>query len=410
MESCEKKLHRSVYIALCGIFSFHYVELTCLIIYNLLKGRKAHIKKKYIKTPLKILAIVSIYGFFSCHMLGYDTNKLIQQSVTFAAFIFLYGLFFSSTTINLQDLFKKYLLMCFIISIFGYIQIFTFFFWDIDIFKNFTWLGETQIITKGIIRPRAFCPESGHLGTILSPALIYIIYFKDKWHVLKEKKYFIILMAILTMSMTAILAICAALYFRFISKSKTIDIIVLLVIALWGVGFFVVSAQHANIQKTSAANIEGIKMRILETGSLLFSLNDIDAIESTNSTTYALMSNFYVAMKAPHRLLGTGLGTHQFNYFRVYQSKEYYAYGLNSSDGYSLLNRLFSEFGIIGLLLYLFVIFRNVNRKDVISFSLLFYIIGSILRGGNYFVSGLIFFHFFFILAKAQYNTKAINC
>jgi hypothetical protein len=406
MELLEKKLRKSANVVLYGIFSFHYIELLCLAVYALLKINKIHIEKNYFVTPLKVLAVMVAYGVISCHLLGYSSFKLLQQSCIFIVFFALYTVFFSATRINLQDLFKKYLLACYYVSILAYIQIFIYFVFNFDIFSFGTWLGETQLIQARIIRPRAFCPESGHLGTIFSPALVYIIFFKDKLRILHKKKFVILSLAMLTMSMNAYISICAALYFRFISKRKITDYFFLCVILLWGVTSFVNMSQNVDVQRTDRANFEGIKMRVFETGAILFSLEDLAAIEGTNSSTYALASNFYVAMKAPLRILGTGLGTHRYNYQRINRSNDYYAYGLNSEDGYSLLNRIFSEFGIVGLFLYLFAVFRRVDRHDIISFSLLFYIIGAFLRGGNYFVSGLIFFHYFFFIAKSQYYKR----
>ena len=88
-------------------------------------------------------------------------------------------------------------------------------------------------------------------------------------------------------------------------------------------------------------------------------------------SSYATMVNVWVALNAPNRIMGTGLGTHELNYYREYKS-DYIFYGLNAQDGYSLLNRLYSEFGVLGLILCLWVIYRNYNLNNIINISVFF--------------------------------------
>jgi len=377
-------------------------------VYFFIYKNKIQIRRDYINKPLFVLVLIIVYSVVSFSFLEYDLKKLFQQSFLFFLFIIMYGTFFSINEKKLDDIFKGYLNASFVVSILGLVQVVFYYLTFVDIFAHFSWLGRAHCITNSLIRLHSICPEGGQLGTVLSPAIVYIIYFKDKWNFLGWKKWVIVIAGLMTFSITFFIALFFSLYFRFVSKNKIVDIIVLILLIMWGVNFIVVtSGKYSRAEEKSG--LAGIEMRLAESAALLFSLNDLESIKNTNTSTYAWMTNFYVSRHAPYRIFGTGLGSHQQNYLNVYHDDSAYAYGLNSEDGYSLLNRIFSEFGILGLICYICMIFRHVDRNDVVSFSVLFFIIGSFLRGGNYFLTGCIFFHYLFFLAKKQNYQNKLN-
>lgn len=122
---------------------------------------------------------------------------------------------------------------------------------------------------------------------------------------------------------------------------------------------------------------------------------DPDVFETLNMSSYATMVNGVGSLNAPNRIMGTGLGTHELNYYREYKS-DYIFYGLNAQDGYSLLNRLYSEFGVLGLILCLWVIYRNYNLNNIINISVFFLILTLLIRGGHYVRYGFIFWAFLY--------------
>ena len=46
---------------------------------------------------------------------------------------------------------------------------------------------------------------------------------------------------------------------------------------------------------------------------------DPDVFETLNMSSYATMVNVWVALNAPNRIMGTGFGTHELNYYREYK-------------------------------------------------------------------------------------------
>lgn len=391
---------------LWGIFAYTELELLSIIIFFISYKKKVSISKKIFNIPFFILTGIFFYSFISCLILNYDINKLIQQYLYISLFILCYSLFFSFWGKKLNILFANLMKVSYYVSLLGIIQIVIYYVTNFDIFGILTWLPSSPTIAPKIIRVHSICPEAGQLGTLLCPSIIYFFYYNDPWKLLHRKKYIILLTALLTTSLTVYIAIICSLYFKFISKKKYIDYIAIILLSLGGFNILLGSIKNIDITSTDESGINGVLIRLQDTSNLLFNLNDLSSIEKTNTSTYAWAANFYVARHAPNRITGTGLGTHKQNYHKVYSSSNRDEYGLNDDEGYSLLNRIYSEFGIIGLLSYIYLVMRKMNRKNMISFSLFFYLLGSFFRGGNYMAAGIIFYHFFFFLSKGQENKR----
>lgn len=99
-----------------------------------------------------------------------------------------------------------------------------------------------------------------------------------------------------------------------------------------------------------------------------FSPNDFEML---NLSSYSILSNLWVASQAPMRMTGTGLGSHELNYERVYQSDDP-KYGSNKTDAYSLLIRIYSEFGYLGLFLFFVFLIKFYNPANVMSKCMIF--------------------------------------
>lgn len=407
------KFSKAVSVVLYSIFCYTWVELLGLIYFYFSKGHKNGLYRPYFKLPLIILIVIFVYSLISCTYFEYDYSKLFQQFGAILLYIYLYSIFFSYARVDLRQLFIRYIKVSYYVSLLGIVQIAVYYVTNVDIFRAFSWFESPPMLGANIIRLRSICPEGGQLGTILAPAFIYCFYFNDSFRILKNKKWIIGIAALLTSAMTIVVTTIIMLYLKYVSKNKVIDFITLLVLTLGGTVFLITTISRTEKVTSSNAGFDGIIMRVQDTTDILLSLDDLDKLEDTNSSTYAWATNFYVARHAPSRLAGTGLGTHQQNYHSVYKNSNAYSYGLNAEEGYSLLNRIFSEFGYIGLVLYLFFMIRHLDRKDVISFSLFFYILSAFLRGGNYLIAGVIFFHYFYIISKEMNygkNNKRNNC
>ncbi len=83
-----------------------------------------------------------------------------------------------------------------------------------------------------------------------------------------------------------------------------------------------------------------------------------------SSTSLSFLSNFEVAkysiQKSP--LIGSGLGGNEMMYERYFSGtafKYHYLYGVNALSAHNLLIRIFSEMGLVGGVLYIFLLVRG---------------------------------------------------
>lgn len=386
------------------LFCWGYIELVNLLFFLFTDRNRPFVRYSYFRKPFLVLVILFIYSFLSSYILDYQLFKLFQQFFVISIVMYIYSRFFDKYEGNTELLFINYIKASVLISVLGLLQVIVYFFSRIDIFSIFSWLPFPHTLGNGLIRLRSICPEGGMLGTLLNPCLVYLFYFNDKYQLIGKYKYVILLAAILTSAGTTVVTFASIFYFKYISKHKYIDFVFALFLVLGGIGFFISMSSSNMIYNKNSRGLGAVIYKIQETANVLTSLDDFESIEGTNVSTFVLTSNFYASNNAPNRLLGTGLGTHRQNYENYVPYSRHPAYGLNKDDGYSLMNRMYSEFGIVGILLFIVFVLKGLDRKDVISFSVLFYIVGVFLRGGLYWQTGNIFFFYLFFLAKKRYN------
>ena len=133
-------------------------------------------------------------------------------------------------------------------------------------------------------------------------------------------------------------------------------------------------------------------------------------LTSVNLTTFSFYSNLEVALSSldRHFPFGAGMGNHysEYQYFIDYINSDFKslrAVGINQESGHSLIIRVLSEFGFLGLLcvffyfLYVFIkIFINgenkVSEDKLIAYSCFSTLLFRIFKLGGYIDYGLIIF------------------
>jgi hypothetical protein len=152
--------------------------------------------------------------------------------------------------------------------------------------------------------------------------------------------------------------------------------------------------------------------------SLVNMLKDVKKFSYTTSdaTGWALVSNMMIAQEGLRRsfYLGTGLNTHEYTYdenIRKIFRNDQIILELNKADAGSIFIRIVSEFGILGIALYIFYLFyfrirtenSNSQLKSINNLCLVFLITYSIRSGQyiyDYFILYLALFYTSFILNK----------
>ena len=370
------------------------------------------VSKKAITFPFKLaLSMLAVYAvsLFASYSVGYSIEKSIQQMIFITLFIFCYYQIFNARTErteHIYTLFRAYLSVSLFMALMAIVQVVIYYILRIDIvdYLNinafFVKTQGTAHVTETLIRGRAFAPEAGHLSTLLLPTVFYTFFYGDPKNVFNLRQKIILLIgSLLTFSPLTYIAYAVVglnyLSLRFRHFRTPIFIA--------GVAFLAYTFITAK-EKTFAAEssgIEGIQMRIIDTYKVFETFSDPRTIIEKNTSTAVLQSQLYSAFEAPSRWIGTGLGTNsqsfQNAFLSFYSRTDNYAFlNLNADDAYSLGIRLFSEMGVIGLLLYLWFVIRHFNRYNYLNICVLSIIIAYFFRGGSYFSYGIIFFHFFY--------------
>jgi hypothetical protein len=151
-------------------------------------------------------------------------------------------------------------------------------------------------------------------------------------------------------------------------------------------------------------------------------------LSKANLSTYALLSNFYVANQSflSNPLLGNGMGSHVNSRIRYLNEiegiqvfEEMGLETLNDRDAGSLFTRVLSELGIVGILgIFYFIIRFYVPSKNgeitfqaITSRAILLYFFSKLLREGHYFSPEMYFFVFLFVFIKIDSSKyKPFNC
>ena len=355
-------------------------------------------------TPILFLKVgvpkFLFYGSFAFIIIGLVNVSLLNNSLFNFIKIFL-GLLLSTyffysllylKKFNVKLFFNIYCKLCLIVSFIGLLQVISFFI-NFKYGFDYSWiLNKWGFIKGGIvgIRVNSILAEPSQLGIVLSPALFVSVrnlirrkafYFK-RWQSL-----LIVLIVILTTSTIAYFGLLLIILIN--TKSfKLRYILIGLIISIFGIFL-------------AYRNVNEFKLRVDAAKGLW--LDENFDIVNTNNSSFVLYNNLHIAkqnlLKKP--LFGTGLGSHEFAFKKFSLTKKLlnYNFEFNVKDGNSLLIRLCTETGLIGVILVMFFCAKNLiieseknekfEIKFVISNAIFILIVLSLLRQGNYMLNGL---------------------
>lgn len=235
-------------------------------------------------------------------------------------------------------------------------------------------------LTADFWRLKSVFAEPAHYATAMTPATAYALATARK---APGKAAILGSAMLLTISLTGFIGLGLTLAFVVGRRWYTRLVLASLGTALM-VGAYVASPE--------------IRMRIDDTARVATTADFAEA----NLSTYALLSNLYVAWSAfsENPAVGGGLGSHKFSHDRFIGKLE----GLdafedyleqNKQDANSLLARTLSEQGLVGIVLVLLFLWRFWRAADpdhqVISTSIMVYFLLKLIRDGHYFTPEFFF-------------------
>lgn len=274
----------------------------------------------------------------------------------------------------------------------------------IDTLSNMKWLIKSQSSTP-LGRSAAFLNEPSTCALVLFPMTflslyLYIGKYKEKLElkISNWQRVVIILGFITTGSSSGFIGICIGLVIIALEYGLNYKQLIILI-----VGFFILGGIYKSVPL--------IKERIDDTYLLL---RGEQSLSFANVSTQTLILNKNIAMDSfkVTKGFGGGLGSHQISYSKyISKYSEPNLLYLNQQDANSMMLRIISELGILGLVISFcflwFYRYRKADKKDenfrIISLMCLSYILMRFTRYGHYFDCG------FFMFVSIYYKCYEIS-
>ncbi len=258
--------------------------------------------------------------------------------------------------------------------------------------------------------------EPAHYAAIMLPA-IYIYW--------KQKKYFRVFVLLFTVVLSKSSIGFIGLFLMIIIplfKAKYFIKYLLVSLIPLGAGFYYL---HSNWDKdVNSEDSSFFIRRAKQTVESFSAINDGKFKQSTNLSSYALLSNMFITKTSfIHNPLGTGLGSYRSQYEKYYSLMKPPDYlitlglsKINKDDANSLLLRLLVDFGVFALFILFYFIFRAIHvfkgESKEIEQGAFFYLIIKLLREGHFFPPEFYFFLLIFIKdfnEDSTHNRRLLN-
>lgn len=354
----------------------------------------------FFKINYKLLFLIMTLGLISIFKVignGYPLIRCLEQIILLLVMFLGFDKFFENY--GYEKLFDIYLKITCFISILGIFQFIIYLFFKIDIFPYPIGCNSRILPTFGsdLARIRSVAYEPGWLAQTMLPACIYSIE-----NIIRNKKikinYLIILLAFFMTQASAAFIVVPVYFFITRFKKPALKNILKVSIAI-PLGLFLTQSIWWNKYIDTIQSFKSLKTGIFE---------------NINASSFAILSNLYVALNNDNLFFGTGLGTHPYSYLRNFKNLEtgvYYFYGLNAMDAYSLATRIVSEMGVVILALFIIFIIVYLNfddsNKGIINRCALAGILSFFLRGGLYTKFGTAFIIILFF--KTSIKNKGVE-
>jgi hypothetical protein len=311
---------------------------------------------------------------------------------------------------DFKKLFSIYIKFCFWICVIALIQLVSYFIgfkWGYD----YSWLfNKWGFVEGGLVgfRVNSILSEPAQLAIVLSPALYISIrnLLHKKNHLLnKYQSLVVLLITLLTTSSVGFIGLLVSL----LLNTQSFRFRYLLF------GFFIFYISFT----LSYKYVDDFKSRFDSAIGLW--INEDFTLKNTNNSSFVLYNNLHIAKENlfENPIFGTGLGSHEdaFNKHTLTGTVIQYDFAFNKKDGNSLLIRLCTETGLIGVFFILFFTFKcfiirvdddNENENLIISQALFILILLSLIRQGNYMLNGLPLIFLLYYYNFIDYK-KALN-
>jgi hypothetical protein len=356
------------------------------------------------KAPFQIILLPFVVGVFQVVMGNNEWFlffKIFLGVMLSTAFYYYVIQYYNSDVKKMFSLYLKWAYWTGIITLVQYV----FFRLNFVPGYDYGWLFNKggSVVGESGVRLSSIYVEPSQLGIMLAPAAFVAIIniLRKENYEYKTYQNYIVLIAV------------------YLSKSSTGYIGVFLVIVIIGlnlgyISYLLLFVFVGIIGAVGLYNtVDEFKSRV-DAALGLWVDHDFD-IKNVNTSSFVQYNNAHIAYNnfLEHPLFGTGIGSHpvafeKYSYTRSIVKIK--GFDNNKADANSLLLRLMSETGLMGLLFMVLLVIRCYVRNDgiddkhwIISGSILVLILLYLLRQGNYFLNGFPFFVWLYYYNKKVY-------
>jgi hypothetical protein len=279
---------------------------------------------------------------------------------------------------------------------------------------NFSWIfNKWGIVHGGFgIRLNSVFSEASQFAIVISPACFVAIHNlipgTNAYGLTRRDSIIVLITLLLSTSTTGYIGLFIIMVLFVINYGQFLYFILGIIAVILG----------ANVLYN---NIPEFKSRI--DSSIGLWVSQEYSLENINSSSFVLYNNYHIATEnfLSNPIAGTGLGSHPVafdKYSLTNDSEQFLDIHFNKADGNSMLIRLISETGLMGLVFIFIFIRRNFvsrNKFDdedhswVISNAVLVLIMLYMLRQGNYFLNGFPFFMWLYYAVRKEKQRKEIE-
>ncbi len=278
---------------------------------------------------------------------------------------------------------------------------------------NYSWLLNKWSVVPGAvgIRINSIFSEPSQCAIMISPACFVAIHNlipgTNSFGLTRVQSILIVMSMLLTFSSTGYIGLFVILFLFVINYRQIIYFVIGLFFAILGANFLY-------------ANVPEFKLRV-DTSMGLW-LSGEFSLANVNSSSFVLYNNYHIAIEnfKSNFIAGTGLGSHPvaFDKYSLTNDQVVLQFNNNKADGNSMLIRLISETGLMGIIFMFVFIRRNFVRRDpydnenpdwIISNAILVLVTLYLLRQGNYFLNGLPFFMWLYYYTRKQKEQKILD-
>ena len=273
---------------------------------------------------------------------------------------------------------------------------------------NYSWLVKDQQIGSigiGLFRIVTIFSEPSCIATLFAPAVymsINSLIYPEKNKISKINSVIIILVYLLTFSSLAYIGFGIAVLLNIINGKNLIKNMVLVLLGGLTIVFLY-------------TNVVEFRERVDD----VFKSLKVNEIENANLSSAVFVANVKIAsMSTKDNFgLGTGWGSYALEHDKYIDSVYYMSYGrdLNREDGNSLVVRVLTELGVLGIITIIIFIIKfytgtNKNKEyNIISNAILIAFILRLIRCGHYFQGEALLFVIIYIKVYKENNSLKIR-